>query len=601
MNEQQQTSLQYIKSLLNARIPYIWVNTHEEDRFINNLLVDISDKTNRELWIWSSYHGLLKYNTSIPIARATGDQINTWTPNVALEYIHKYNNQKKGSIWIMKDFHTVLAQPIPRQLRDMYKQMITTSKTLIIVAPFLAHGPSGSKNGIEPTLDKQLIIVNYELPNRAGVEERLLVIIEKLKTSHNSKIKTKYTAEELEQCVSALQGLTEIEIDNAITTCICQLKRIDEKQLLKEKKQIIQKGEILEYVNQAPSINEVGGLDLAKKYFSTYNGQFSKEAREYGVDPLKGVILTGIPGCLDGDTQIYDPIVKDNLTVKERYEKGKSFSVISRNTNGHLIATTALAPVKYKPAKMIEFTMSNGKQITVTEQHKFLSEEKWVNASEVYEQLQEYGVYHLLSSLGTFQITILVQAKYIGEKEYYDFHVPIYNNYAACGLWHHNCGKSLLIKTIASLWNLPLIRLDMGRVMSSLVGSSEQKMREVISQVEAIAPCVTGDTTIDCIKIGENEYVNIPISTLYKLQCDLKITNIEVKTFNPVTKENEFIKLYKILEKDCVHNIIQIELDNGAVINVTENHKLLVKIDNTYQWVEASKLTEDMEIKHDGI
>jgi intein/homing endonuclease len=40
------------------------------------------------------------------------------------------------------------------------------------------------------------------------------------------------------------------------------------------------------------------------------------------------------------------------------------------------------------------------------------------------------------------------------------------------------------------MWSLPLLTLDIGRVMSGLVGSSEQRMREAISQVEAIAPCI---------------------------------------------------------------------------------------------------------------
>jgi len=51
-------------------------------------------------------------------------------------------------------------------------------------------------------------------------------------------------------------------------------------------------------------------------------------------------------------------------------------------------------------------------------------------------------------------------------------------------------GKSLLAKTIASEWKLPLLRLDVGRVFGSMVGESENRIRQVIKLVEAIAPCV---------------------------------------------------------------------------------------------------------------
>lgn len=52
------------------------------------------------------------------------------------------------------------------------------------------------------------------------------------------------------------------------------------------------------------------------------------------------------------------------------------------------------------------------------------------------------------------------------------------------------CGKSLAARAIASEWSMPLLRLDVGRVFGSLVGSSEQNMRAAIQQAEALAPCV---------------------------------------------------------------------------------------------------------------
>lgn len=51
-------------------------------------------------------------------------------------------------------------------------------------------------------------------------------------------------------------------------------------------------------------------------------------------------------------------------------------------------------------------------------------------------------------------------------------------------------GKSLVAKAVASLWNLPLLRLDIGSVFSGLVGSSEANIRTVIKTTESIAPCL---------------------------------------------------------------------------------------------------------------
>ena len=52
------------------------------------------------------------------------------------------------------------------------------------------------------------------------------------------------------------------------------------------------------------------------------------------------------------------------------------------------------------------------------------------------------------------------------------------------------CGKSLAAKSIASFWNMPLLRLDIGKVYQGLVGSSEDNIRKAIATAEAVAPCV---------------------------------------------------------------------------------------------------------------
>jgi SpoVK/Ycf46/Vps4 family AAA+-type ATPase len=51
-------------------------------------------------------------------------------------------------------------------------------------------------------------------------------------------------------------------------------------------------------------------------------------------------------------------------------------------------------------------------------------------------------------------------------------------------------GKSLIAKTIGTLWNVPVLSVDMGSIYGSLVGESEANLRRLLSTAEAIAPCV---------------------------------------------------------------------------------------------------------------
>jgi hypothetical protein len=59
------------------------------------------------------------------------------------------------------------------------------------------------------------------------------------------------------------------------------------------------------------------------------------------------------------------------------------------------------------------------------------------------------------------------------------------------------CGKSLCAKAVSRLWQLPLLRFDMGRMFGSLVGSSEENVRRAIAVAESIAPVVLWVDEID--------------------------------------------------------------------------------------------------------
>lgn len=59
------------------------------------------------------------------------------------------------------------------------------------------------------------------------------------------------------------------------------------------------------------------------------------------------------------------------------------------------------------------------------------------------------------------------------------------------------CGKSLCAKAVASAWQLPLLRFDVGRMFGSLVGSSEENIRRAIAVAESVAPAILWVEEID--------------------------------------------------------------------------------------------------------
>lgn len=59
------------------------------------------------------------------------------------------------------------------------------------------------------------------------------------------------------------------------------------------------------------------------------------------------------------------------------------------------------------------------------------------------------------------------------------------------------CGKSLCAKAVSSMWRLPLLRFDVGRMFGSLVGSSEENVRRTIQTAESVAPVILWIDEID--------------------------------------------------------------------------------------------------------
>jgi SpoVK/Ycf46/Vps4 family AAA+-type ATPase len=54
-------------------------------------------------------------------------------------------------------------------------------------------------------------------------------------------------------------------------------------------------------------------------------------------------------------------------------------------------------------------------------------------------------------------------------------------------------GKSLTAKAIANDWQLPLLKLDVGKLFGGIVGESESRLRQMINVAETISPCILMD------------------------------------------------------------------------------------------------------------
>ncbi|MCA9517533.1 MAG: AAA family ATPase [Myxococcales bacterium] len=104
--------------------------------------------------------------------------------------------------------------------------------------------------------------------------------------------------------------------------------------------------------------------------------------------------------------------------------------------------------------------------------------------------LEFYQTDNRFSDVGGLEIlkAWLNKRKAAFSREARDFGLPAPKGILLIGV--PGCGKSLTAKAIGAMWHMPLLRLDVGKVFGSLVGSSEENMRKAIKTAEAVAPSI---------------------------------------------------------------------------------------------------------------
>jgi len=103
---------------------------------------------------------------------------------------------------------------------------------------------------------------------------------------------------------------------------------------------------------------------------------------------------------------------------------------------------------------------------------------------EYYEHREEF------SDIGGLEVLKdwLVKRRKAFSSRARDFGLPLPKGILLIGV--PGTGKSLTAKAVGALWEMPLLRLDVGKIFAGLVGSSEENIRTVIRTAEAIAPAV---------------------------------------------------------------------------------------------------------------
>jgi len=275
-----------IEILIRARYPILYVVSWEETRVIEAIM-EVGKSTQKRVFEWSCSSGIVPAGT--PLQSTKMREAGTTDPLVALNHVVEEN---EPAIYIFKDFHAFLGKTnfaVIRKLRDIAHNLKSSFKTVVLLSPFL---------GLPPELEKDITVIDYQLPCLEELNTLLDQIINEVKD--NPKIKIELTEEGREQILKAALGLTLPEAENVFAKALVsqgRLSKEDVAAVYAEKRQIIRKSGLLDYCEPEVGFHGVGGLQNLKAWLKVRSVAFSDKAEAFGLPAPRGVLLLGVQGC----------------------------------------------------------------------------------------------------------------------------------------------------------------------------------------------------------------------------------------------------------------------------------------------------------------
>ncbi len=350
-------TLREIDWFLRSKRPILYLTTPEEQRIEDGIKLICSKSDHKwDLITWDLVSGLQSTNSAfLPVKESERllDQLEVlaWFDNLEVP---------KGNflLLVLKDFSKYFGNQhnqgqieyrLIRHIKNIAQKCVTKNKALIIISQSF---------DLPNELDKYISVIDIPLPEKEHIQSKIKDLLDKAAQRKDlaEKFKTTYSNDELEHIINSFRGLTLNECEQVCTYCMIKHTCLDPEAISHQKKDIIRKSGLLDWIEVTENLENIGGLNELKDWLYKRTKAFTKEAVDYGLPPNpKGILLVGIQGA----------------------------------------------------------------------------------------------------------------------------------------------GKSLFARGVSSFWNFPLLKLDMGKVFSGIVGSSENNMRQVFKVAESVAPCILWLDEID--------------------------------------------------------------------------------------------------------
>ncbi len=271
-----------LREIFESGRPITYVRSAEEQR-VGSVLREVGLRLFAPapvpVWTWSLTEGMQ--------CAGDGSLAGTGDPRAALDFIVAH---AEAGIFHLKDFHEPLRESpeVRRRLRDLYESCLDRRKFVVITSPV---------RFIPEELERSVMFVELRPPDRI---ELLALLRDEAQQLPESGGGDDLSEALLQQMAGALSGLTLDEARYALRRAMAAGQRLGPGSmpaLLEEKRLLVNRSGVIEYMTDGTSLGEVGGLDHLKKWLLERRKLFQLRDKLSADIVPKGILIMGIPGC----------------------------------------------------------------------------------------------------------------------------------------------------------------------------------------------------------------------------------------------------------------------------------------------------------------
>jgi SpoVK/Ycf46/Vps4 family AAA+-type ATPase len=283
--------LRDLELTIQSRYPFVAVETSEEDRLEKGLF-DIAGDLRVPFFVWTVTSGLRR--AGLPNA-----MYDTQQPLRALNTVAAMVGE---AMFLMKDLQRFFGEAaVVRKLLDLAPEFKHDRRVIVF---------SAVKIELPSELGPLTALHTLALP---GPDELKRIVKQAIVAcERDGPVTVRLPDADLDRLVERLRGFTAFEAERAVTRAIVQDRTLDAGDIdtiIEIKKELLRKDGVLEYVAPEENLAEVGGFENLKGWLGKRAKAFAPEARQYGIEWPRGILLLGVQG--GGKTLVARAVAKE--------------------------------------------------------------------------------------------------------------------------------------------------------------------------------------------------------------------------------------------------------------------------------------------------